>query len=343
MTGSSPGNETGYLADLLKETPAEDVKPEAAAPSAAEGEKPAPSPSADAEAGKPAEGEKAEPKSLLDAVQAAVKPDKALEQSPGSKTETEKQEAAKAAEKDGKAVHEPPPDHPRFKEVIAERNALKPKAEAFDQFVGAVAEAGLSVQEYNQLLGVGALIKHDPAKALAEIEKVADQLRALVGEKLPPALQQRVDDGEISEADARELSRARARADMTEQRSQQTEQERVTERRRVHLAACDEAANRWTEQQRAADPDWSKKEQLVREQAELLLHQYGPPPTVDDALKLMRVAKNRAEERLRAVLPAKSKIEAPVRAGAASATHAPAPKSIEEAVALGLKMTAAAA
>lgn len=334
--------ETGYLADLLKEEPAPDAKPEAAESSPAEGENPAPSPSADAEAGKPAEGAKAEPKSLLDAVQAAVKPP-AQEQSPGSKTETEKQEAAKAeADKakdqwDGKSpLHE----HPRFKEVIAERNAFKEKATAFDQFVGAVAETGLSIQEYNQLLGVGALIKRDPGKALAEIEKVADQLRAIVGEKLSPELQKRVDDGEISLEDAREISRARARADLTEQRSRQTAEEAQAARRSAHLKACDEAATRWSEQQRAADPDWSKKEQLVREQAELLLHQYGPPPTVEDALKLMNVAKRRVEERLRSILPAKQKIEAPVRAGAASATHAPAPKTLEEAIQMGLRMSA---
>lgn len=353
MPDPSAGNETGYLAELLnKDTPAEDVNKapdsspaaddKAAAP--AEGDKPAPSPSADAEAGKPAEGVKAEPKSYLDAVNKALEKDKAQEQSPGSKTEKDKPaEAADAKAKDGQDGDEKLPfgQHPRWKEVIAERNAFREKAQSFDTLMGEVAKTGLNVREFNDLLGVGALIKQDPHAALERIEAVAAQLREIVGDKLSPALQKRVDDGEISEADARELSRTKARVQFTEQRQAQSVEEQRQARIQTHLDDCKRAVTAWMDAEAKLDPDWSKKQQLVIREAQALEQEHGTPPTVADVAKLMKAAKRRVDEQLRGILPARAPVKPPVTGGVASTQHAPKPRTMEEAFERGLAMTRA--
>jgi hypothetical protein len=352
MSESSTGQETGYLAELLKE-PAEDANkaPESSpgqpdkAAEQAEGVKPAQSPSADAEAGKPAEGVKAEPKSMLDAVNAALAKDKALEQSPGSKTEKDKpaEGPADAKAKDGQDGDAQLPfhNHPRWKEVIAERNALREKAGSFDTLIGEVAKTGLDVREFNELLGVGALIKQDPAKALERIEAVADQLRGIVGDKLPDTLKKRVDDGEISEADAREISRAKAQASLAEQRRVQDAEGQQQARIQTHLDDCKRAVTAWMDAEAKLDPDWSKKQPLVIREAQELERQYGTPPTVQDAAKLMKAAKARAEEQIRAFVPSRAPVKPAITGGVASTQHAPAPRNIAEAIDRGLAMSRA--
>ncbi len=355
MPPSSSG-ETGYLDGLLSEEPAvgkpiDDNKGTVSSPEhkespAAAGvdDKAAPSSSADATADQPAQVAKAEPKSALEAVKAMFEKDAAQEQPTGSKTEKDKPADAPAdadKAKDGKDGDKLLPfhDHPRWKEVIAENRTLKEKAGHFDQFLGNVAQTGLNVGEFNELLGVGALIKHDPAKALERIEQVADQLRGIVGDKLPADLRKRVDDGEISEADARELSRAKARSQFVEQRQQQSQEEQAQHAARLHLENCDRAAATWEQQQAASDPDWSKKIESVRREAKLIIVEHGPPPTVQDALKVMNVAKRRVEDQARQWQPAKPKVEPPVRAGVASTSTAPAARNLKEAVANALALT----
>lgn len=351
MPPSSSG-ETGYLDGLLSEEkppaqqPADD-KPKAAESSPAPenpDEKPAPSSSADATAGDPAQVAKAAPKSALEAVKAMFEKDEAQEQPTGSKTERDKPADAPADADKAKAAADgdkllPFHDHPRWKEVIAENRTLKEKAGHFDQFIGSVAQTGLNVGEFNELLGVGALIKHDPAKALERIEAVADQLRGIVGDKLPADLKKRVDDGEISEADARELSRAKARSQFVEQRQQQSQEERAQNAHRIHLENCDRASATWEQQQAASDPDWSKKIESVRREAKLIIVEHGLPPTVQDAVKVMNLAKKRVEEQARQWIPAKPKVEPPVKAGVASTSTAPAARTLKDAIANALALT----
>jgi hypothetical protein len=109
------------------------------------------------------------------------------------------------------------------------------------------------------------------------------------------------------------------------------------ERRQVHLSSCDQAAANWMSQQAQLDPDWSKKQQLVRREAEAIIRERGLPPTVDDAVKVMKVAKQRVDEQVRSFVPAKKQVEAPVKAGVASTSTAPVPKTALEALNLGLK------
>lgn len=345
MIVESSSTETGYLAGLeVGETPPPaqpaDDKPAAEAPSAPapKGEDSAESPATDA-----TKVAKAAPETLLDRVKAAVADKPAQEKPTDSKASQEKPADAPAdadKAKDGKDGEQLPfHNHPRWKEVIAERDSYKEKAQSFDQFIGSVAQTGLNVGEFNELLSVGALFKSDPEKALERINAVAEQLRAIVGDKLPDALQQRVADGEISEVDARELSRAQARTQRHEQHAQQSVEQQAQDRAMRHEAACKLAGNTWESQQSVSDPDWSKKQPLVMDAAAAIIRERGFPPTVEDAVGLLNAAKKRVEARINGFVPAKARVAAPIKAGVASTSTAPVPKSLNEAIKGALALT----
>lgn len=336
MTGSSPVVEKGYLADIAeepKDTPAEtpaDVKADS-------------SPAADQKDVEPAESLPADakkdvkaPETLLDRVMAAAK---VGVEEPSASEPKKDQAAAKEGEakpEDGKAEDGdeklPFGKHPRWQEMVRQRNAFKEKADALDQFVGGVSSAGLSIDEFNTGLSIMAEMKRDPGKAWELLKPYVDSLQAATGQKLPDTLVKQVEDGEITEAAAKRLAKAEADAARLAQRAQDSEAARAERNAMDRQKSLADAGNSWEAARKTTDPDWDKKRPFVERAAAALIAQYGPPPTPADVVTLMEAANRQVEKDLGQFRPAKAAVKPPVTASGASASTQPRAKTMREAM-----------
>jgi len=169
---------------------------------------------------------------------------------------------------------------------------------------------------------------------------VARNLEKIVGEQLPPELQQRVDAGYLTAEDAKAVSRAQADANLANARAQQ-----VQERQQVNEAVQrqQEATNRtldsvdvWEKATLKSDPDFHLKRKDVAELVELEIlkeaNRQGKPwfPNPDEAVKLSKAALETVNKRYSRFTPKPTEIR-PAN-GSVSARSTAEPKSFLEAV-----------
>lgn len=235
----------------------------------------------------------------------------------------------------------------RFKKLTSklavkdeELNALRPKAEEFEKINRFVTDAGLTNQEVGQILTIGALMKSDPAEALKALMPYVQRLQDAVGEVLDPDLQERVRLGYLTEADARELSKAQATARNAQQRA-----ERMTERQRQEAEQREvqrlidsgvKAAGEWEAKQATRDPDWHLKRTEVAEKVELAIarkaREVGRPwfPNAEEAVGLAQSALKEVNARFKTRVSRPSEVR-PVTGSASNRTTA-APQSMLDVV-----------
>ncbi|MGX5775471.1 hypothetical protein [Methylorubrum zatmanii] len=228
--------------------------------------------SPDNAASSPANGESGE-RNLLSVVRDAV-----------DKTQAPDQQAASPAEgsEEGREpdANEPKPrddenytdvpfhKHPRFQEVIRERNAFKADAGEYRKVKTFLDDNGVSAEEAADLLTVGALAKTNPAKAWELAKPWVVKVMQAAGEILSPEMQAKVEAGELSREAAFEVSRARASVQSSE--ASQSFRAQQEQRRQVEKAAEDirGAAVDWERERQARDPNFAAKvEPILREVA----------------------------------------------------------------------------
>lgn len=280
------------------------------------------------------------PTSLLDAVKSAAtkKADAAsstVEINGKSAPETNAEpkansdEQAKDKQKTDAADKLPFHNHPRWKEMISERDVLKPKAEQYEKITSFMTSNGLTTEEVAEGFQIMALMKNNPAEAHKRISEYKAKLDAFVGEKLPEDLNKRVQEGFDSPETAKELARLKAEKQLYEQRQQYAyEQQALQARGRIHSAVAN-----WEQQMKAKDPDWSAKQDLVTDQIKLMLLS-EQPSTPEKALELVDKAHSIVKERLVRFVPQRKPLTT-VASSPSSATAMPQPKSLLDAVRLG--------
>jgi hypothetical protein len=190
----------------------------------------------------------------------------------------------------------------------------------------------LSVDEFNTLLQVGALMKNDPAKALQAMAPYYNQLLEVTGSVLPVDIQKAVDEGTISENYAAELARSRAQSALSQQRVTQIEN-RSNEAETSHrLNDLSSTASTWERQWSSSDPDYAKKAELVKQGLELRWRR-GDVPRSDAEMREQCEAERKAvEKQLRNLLPKKLPATSGPQSGAAGTHSATPPKTLMEAM-----------
>jgi len=170
--------------------------------------------------------------------------------------------------------------HPRFKQLIREKNDWRKKARSYEQSASAFAQDaeryqivqgfldrnGLVADEAAELLIVGGLMKTDPVEAWKRAKPTIQKLLVAAGEVLAPELVQRVQKGELSHAAALEVSRAHAarQSVMATRSFEQRRNEQLAQQQAV--GANRQAAEAWETERREKDPNFAAKlPQLVRE------------------------------------------------------------------------------
>ena len=294
------------------------------------------------------------PTTMIEAVEAVLEKGKA--DAGSSPDESGKDAQAKDADAEGKKPEDkgeeageddkllPFHDHPRFRELIAERNELKERVESASEAEEAITrvetvlkEQNLSVDEFNRTLSLAGLIKNDPAKALEAIEPLYTKLREITGNVLPADIKQQVEQGYMTEGSGLELAKARAQAQAAEFR-EQTQSHRSTQEREQRqqsdlVDGVSRAATDWENEWKANDPDYSVKAPRVLERIELKVLKGEFPADPEQARVMCEEVKKEVEAELRAFLPKKDTIS-PNPTGSAKGTgsNAQAPKTYEEAV-----------
>ena len=152
-----------------------------------------------------------------------------------------------------------------------------------------------------QALQIAAAIKNDPAKALEMLRPIVESVGYATGTFLPPEERRRVETGEISEQDARELVRAKAeamRANQVAQRHQTQQQEQMVMQARAKMA---EAVTAVEHQLAAKDPEYKHKLVPLQREVQLLIQQ-RQPQTPEQARQLVIDAYDNVNKQFRAVV-----------------------------------------
>jgi hypothetical protein len=326
-------------------------QPDAAGPEGAN--KPAGSPDADDQGAK-------QRQTLLDAVRSAVKKPDAGEGSPSSESEDGSAESAKdpkapkgdkgpADAKDAKGDQDLPfHNHPRWQELLRERDDLKADATQFRKVTAFCEQHGVSAAEAAEALTLVAAVKNDPRKAYEGLAPIVDHLREALGLTLPADLKNEVEIGAITEDRAKELARARAdkaladrRAEGADRRAEESarrESDSANARRAEEVGrACESAVNAEEGKVRAADLDYAKKQPFIRLRLRELISETqaaGDAMTPDKATELYRDAHKYVTDNLRGMVRSQRQPVRHVPSGNSSASPgaSAAPKTMFDAV-----------
>lgn len=294
---------------------------------------------------------------MLDAVKAAIAPKDATPASKstdGTPAEGEDPDSTKAdatdpdemSEEEAKALSVRA--QKRFskltkdlKAVSTERDTLRPKAAEYDKIDTFVRNAGLSPQDVAGTLEIAAMLRSSPQDALARLLPIVAQLQQVTGETLPADLQQRVDQGYLTEADAKTLAKAQAGERLATNRiTAVTEQQQVDARNREFKELTTNTVSSvtsWEAQQAARDPDWHLKRDNVAELVELAIERKTRElkrpwfPNAQEAIQLSADALKTVNDRSKRFGPRPVAIT-PISNGGASPRSTAVPKTMLDVV-----------
>jgi len=230
---------------------------------------------------------------------------------------------------------EPFSKHPRFRELVAEKNRYRTDAEQFDRIKDFMSSNNLSSEDTVEGFRVMALMKNNPQEAYRALYEKMGALGEASGFKIPKDIKQKVDEGYLDEASAQELSRTRA--ELTRERGirQQQEQTIQTEDRKASFSKIETSVTDWEATIRQSDPDYDLKAAELDDRVKVLVGERGKPNTSSDALALVREAYDSVNERYRQRTPTKTAIRT-ATGGKLGGTPSPAPKSLREAIELAI-------
>lgn len=264
------------------------------------------------------------------------------------------EDGEKVADPEAKAEGEEDPDadvpfhkHPRWKEMIAERDGYKADADSFRSMQGFMHETNLTSTEVAEGFDVMALIK----RATMGDTKAAEEARGwfaerlnvfdeMLGMTLPDDLRQKVDDGFMDEDSAKELAAQRAKARNLEnaREIERRQADEASEQDQAHQSQVRiaQAVKGWEDGIKASDPDYAihKAGFVETEVRARVASLNGQPLTPEMALEISQGAYDTVNQRLKALAP-KPKPMSPTPAGL-SARASAEPKTLREAVASAL-------
>lgn len=229
--------------------------------------------------------------------------------------------------------------HPRFRELVKEKNTYKTQvaeyeadAKQYREIQGFMQANGLTAEEVAQSLETLAKMKSgDPATAYELMQERLEALAVQSGKKLPAELEEKVEQGYIDRETAQELYQRQVDAERKAQvASTQLERQSAQDQQaQVHAMASAVAA--WEQSTKATDPDFDLKAELVKDRVRAHVAQHGMPKTTDAALKMSKDAYDAVTQTLLRVRGDKTPMRTAV-GGKTNGSAAPEPKSLLEVV-----------
>lgn len=199
--------------------------------------------------------------------------------------------------------------HPRFQELLRQRNSFKTDADRYQNVQNFIDQHGLGADEAANLLIIGGLMKTNPAEAWRMMKPTVERVLIAAGEVLPNDLKQMVDAGEMSRAAAMEVSRSRATVQSSDAQ-RQFEQQRDTQRRHNENAgAINKTIETWELGRRQRDPNFDAKMPAIQKEIAWLQTTEGRPNTPEG----VQAQLNKAYEAVVAAAPSASRPKPAIR------------------------------
>lgn len=219
-------------------------------------------------------------------------------------------------------------NHPRFKQLITQRNQYREGAQQYEQVQSFLQQNNISPEEAADVLHLRALMKTDPVKAWEQLKPIAQELLKEAGHVLPADLQQRVQTGELTKEAAAEISRLRATQGTTQRQIEAQRLAAEREQQQRALSDVRDAVGSWEANIRKTDPDIAAKMDDLQREVIWLQRQEGQPTTADGARKQLQKAYEAVNQRFAAGRKPKPGVR-PVTGGRAAGTNGTAePKSV---------------
>jgi hypothetical protein len=209
--------------------------------------------------------------------------------------------------------------HPRWQEVIKQRNEarteveelrkLKPQAEVAQRLNKFCADNGVSDQDLQVALEIAALAKKDLKAFRARIGEMADHIDFSLGQRLPDDLQAKVKAGTMSEEDAKEVARLRMadKNNKTSAAERQREQELASQRQAQQaMENMTSALNGWEATKKASDLDWDTIRPLLKDRLSVLWVAQKPR-TPEAVVALAEEALKDVKVTVKSFMPAKAR------------------------------------
>ena len=187
--------------------------------------------------------------------------------------------------------------HPRFQELVRDKNAYKVDAERYQNITNFLDENRVSADEAAAGLQIMALMKKDPVEALNALKPYVETLSQAAGYVLPDDIQSRVNDGYLDEDAGRELARAKAEAqnERTQREALLQDQQQATQAAQLNDVAM--SVTEWENRTRSTDPDYDLKQAEIDDRVRVLVQEFGRPNTTQDALAMANRAYSEVTER----------------------------------------------
>jgi hypothetical protein len=234
----------------------------------------------------------------------------------------------------------------RFERLLAQRNearqtieSLQPELTSHRQLRGYLHEHQLSAEDANLLLGIGAVLRRgDYQGFLNGVMPYVMAAQEAIGVRISPDLQQRVDEGLIDEATARELTRTRYTAQQTTAELRNATEAATLTRQMQHADSLRTAVDTWEQGIQRRDPDYAQMSGAVRRYAQGLLQERGLPRTPQDAVALSQAAYDEVKATFGRVRPAPKPTRAsPSSIHVATGASRAEPRNMKDAVVMALE------
>jgi hypothetical protein len=270
-----------------------------------------------------------EESSLLDVVRDVVSESRGGGVAPPAKAENDGQEAGEQPPKepDDEAFSDVPfHKHPRFQQLLRQRNSFKQDAESHRNVQSFLENNSLSSEEAADGLIIMGLMKHNPVEAWQRLKPTIQKLLVAAGEVLPGDLQAMVEAGQMDQGAALEVSRARAGvSSVNVQRS--FEQQRMQRQQHTQASqALSGSADDWETKRRRNDPNFDAKFVPLQKEVLFLQQTEGKPNMPQGVLEQLEKAYKAVNAQFKPAAPAPQRKPAikPVMGGKVAGNPQPA-------------------
>lgn len=176
--------------------------------------------------------------------------------------------------------------HPDFQRLVRKKNEFRDQARAYEQDAERYRNVQAFMDQHNlvpeeaaDLLIIGGLMKTDPVEAWRRAKPTIQKLLLAAGEVLPDDLKTRVQNGELSQDAALEVSRSRAAQQSLHATRSFEEQRRQHMEQTQTVNALRQTATDWEADRRAKDPNFEAKMPLLEREVLYLQRTEGVPNT----------------------------------------------------------------
>ncbi len=234
----------------------------------------------------------------------------------------------------------------RIKELVSKHNeatqyvqSLQSELNVVKPYIDFMQQHDIPQQDLDVVLGLTAALRKGDFRAFLEgVSPYVELAQQYTGQVLPPDLHQQVQEGYVSQEIAHELAARRANEAIMTNQSRQTHERLQQERAQANSTSIRNAITNWEQQKAAADPDYSKKADLVKRTAQAIMQEHGGPQSPQQAIEMAEAAYREATDYVNRLQPVPRPTRRTPSGFQNSSTRATAePGSLMEAALAGLR------